>query len=93
MIDAEQVYREVRGWLGGHGFAPRDADPTDLQRGNDSSLRFKVGTSRGEVAIQVLVDNKLRRVLRLISGTSIEAAYTEMTNLISMYQTAPEEIR
>lgn len=76
--DVVSTAQSVRDFLQDRGFVPRDADLTDLQRGDDSSLRFKVGTSYGEVSIQVWIDNKHERTIRVISSTGLDNALTEL---------------
>ena len=57
-FDVTEAVGEVRRALDAHGFAPRDADPTDFQSGADSALRFKVGTKYGEVTVQIVREGR-----------------------------------
>lgn len=60
------IVAQVRKTLKELGFAPRDADPTDYQKGSDNTLRFKTGTSRGEVAVHILEAGRANEVLRIV---------------------------
>lgn len=60
MIDVQAVRKGIVEYLAEMGFVPRDADITDLQHGTDNSLRFKVGTSMGEVAVIAVYDSSQR---------------------------------
>lgn len=57
-FDVTEAVGEVRRALAAHGFAPRDADPTDYQSGGDSALRFKVGAKYGEVTVQIVREGR-----------------------------------
>lgn len=53
-LNLESTVEQMFGCLADHHFVPRDADGNDLQYGDDKTLRFKVGTSYGEVAVQIV---------------------------------------
>lgn len=77
VLDVEYVVSEINRYLEGHNFKPRDADPTDHQYGDDRSLRFKTGTSRGEVAVTILEDGKPNQIIRILNPDHmINAKYT-----------------
>lgn len=73
MINVGQVRNQVVDYLIMHGFNPRDADGSDFARPG-TRTRFKVGTSRGEVAITVWKGNKQTDVVRVISPASLTIA-------------------
>lgn len=50
----ETAVTAVHDYLRGHNFKQRDADPADFQYGDDTSLRFKVGSVYGEVSVQIV---------------------------------------
>ena len=81
-LDVAATVKEVNDNLIGWGFTPRDADGNDFQRGDDTSLRFKTGTSRGEVAIQVYGRQTVIKVIRILQAHQIDAALDEMHTLI-----------
>jgi hypothetical protein len=83
MIDAEQAVKQVWAELARLGFTPRDADGSDYQRGDDNSLRFKVGTSYGEVAIQVFRGKNPGGVLRIISEETLEYTLATLGNMVA----------
>lgn len=61
------------------GFTPRDADGNDFQRGDDSSLRFKTGTSHQEVTILPYQFNVQGQAIRVMPTTSIEEVIGRLT--------------
>lgn len=67
-FDITEAVEEIRGALAAHGFAPRDADPTDFQNGGDSTLRFKVGTQYGEVTVQIVREGRPVEPVRATSS-------------------------
>lgn len=81
MIDASEMVKKVWVELALLGFTPRDADGSDYQRGDDNSLRFKVGTSYGEVAVQVFRGKDPAGVLRIISDTSLDDSLEVMRQM------------
>lgn len=72
------------------GFQPRDADPTDLQRDGDQTLRFKVGTAYQEVTVQVIVDGKAQVPLRATSWPGIDRMLIEIHGLVDRHDRTPE---
>lgn len=69
-FNVADVREQLVGYLNQLGFVARDADVTDLQLGEDKSLRFKVGTAYNEVTIIVVyedqdVPNRTLRVTRI----------------------------
>lgn len=85
-IDVAAIRSQVADHLWVMGFEPRGADPSDFQRGTDSSLRFKVGTSYGEVAVQVLVNNKKDDVIRVVSEAQVPEALRSLSLITDIYQ-------
>lgn len=57
-FNVTEAVGEIRKALAAHGFAPRDADPSDFQNGADSALRFKVGAKYGEVTVQIVREGR-----------------------------------
>lgn len=72
MIDTQETIQIVNTKIVQMGFDPRDADRNDFQRGDDRGLRFKTGTSYGEVAIQVFGERAPICTLRIINPSGIE---------------------
>lgn len=92
-IDVANVLRSVQNHLRRHGFAPRDADPTDFARRNDGRLRFKTGTSYGEVTVVPWFDKQRgrdREVIRIIMPHQVAGALMKVDNLISAFPLVPE---
>lgn len=79
---------EIRSALAAHGFAPRDADPTDFQSGTDSGLRFKVGTKYGEVTIQIVRKGKPVEFVRLTTGEHLIRALNRVDALAAAHNKA-----
>lgn len=75
------AYKRVAAELAQLGFTPRDADGSDYQRGDDQSLRFKVGTSTGEVAVQIFRGKHPAGVMRAISESSLENLISDMRTM------------
>jgi hypothetical protein len=73
MINVGQVRNQVVDYLAVHGYSPRDADGSDFAKPG-STTRFKVGTSRGEVAITVWERTKQIDVVRIVSDSSLRVA-------------------
>lgn len=63
------------------GFHPADADPTDF-RHPDNMYRFKIGTSRGEVAVIAFLGQMQHKALRVISHRTHNEAVDEIIELI-----------
>lgn len=78
-LDVEDTAKGMTRHLADHHFVSRDADGNDLQYGDDKSLRFKVGTSYGEVAIQIVRDGHANpsETIRILNAAQIaEAKHT-----------------
>lgn len=90
-LDARVGAKFFMDYLGEMGFLPRDADGNDLQHGDDQSLRFKIGTSYHEVAIQIVyADTNPTRVMRVTHDHQIpEAAETLRTVIERHWQHLP----
>lgn len=71
MIDVVVVRQQVVAHLAQRGWHPRDADGSDFA-GPGSDLRFKVGTSRGEVAVTTWQDGSAMGAMRVISPESLD---------------------
>lgn len=83
MIDVQNAVKVVNSYLEGHGFKPRDADGNDFQYGDDRDLRFKTGTSRGEVAIQVVKTGQTTMVIRVLNDNQINDAKYQIDKIIA----------
>lgn len=82
-LNLEPTVDQVFNHLADHHFVPRDADGSDLQFGDDRSLRFKVGTSHGEVAIQVWREGQPVHVIRILNTVQLVEAKHEVDRIIS----------
>lgn len=82
----KQVNKHIE-WL---GFVPRDADGNDFQRGDDRNLRFKTGTSYGEVAVQIVRDGKANpnETLRILNDQQVEGAMRTLGDIVAAYDEA-----
>lgn len=88
MIDVQATVAEVRAYLQARDFRPRDADITDYQSGRDASLRFKTGTSRGEVTVTVWRYARQIEVMRIISPTTMAEALTAIDQYVHEFREA-----
>lgn len=82
IIDEAAACKRVHEFLGERGFVPRDADGSDLQRGTDTGLRFKIGTVYGEVAVHVLEANRLTHTIRILRDTKVDEALANLERII-----------
>lgn len=73
MIDVVATRNTVADTLESMGFSNHDADISDFSRPN-SDVRFKVGTTRGEVSITVWREKRQTYALRIISDGSLDLA-------------------
>lgn len=81
-IDVAAVRTEMVRYLADIGFTERDADGSDFQFGDDPGLRFKIGTSYGEVAVSVY--NPTRgQVLRITQDHHVDRAKTTLARVIA----------
>lgn len=67
MIDVAKVNRWVQEFLRQKGYRSGDADGTDFRKGGANAVRFKTGTSRGEVAITVWKGPNQIDVVRILN--------------------------
>ena len=79
---------EIRGALAAHGFAPRDADPTDFQNGDDPTLRFKVGTKYGEVTVQIVREGRPVEPIRATSSGGLVRVINRVDALAAAHNKA-----
>lgn len=88
-MDVAKMRADVVSFIAAKGFVPRDADGTDFEHKDASfpaRLRFKVGTSRGEVAVVPVIDGRGGRVpIRILSAAGFESAKTTMTQIIDSF--------
>lgn len=91
-FDASVGVKQVCQALNQLGFVPRDADGSDYQRGDDQHIRFKVGTSYGEVAVQVVVDNKHVDVIRFLNLEQTGSSKATFEGVIAHYQIEDVEL-
>ena len=85
-LDIVKVRERIVKNLADHGFVPRDADDADFQFGTDMSLRFKVGTVRGEVAITVWVNDRQRKdVIRVLTEAQVVEANHTIDGIINQH--------
>lgn len=90
-LDIEAARGKIVANLADHGFLPRDADGADFQFGDDMTLRFKVGTSRGEVAITVWkYDRQAKDVIRVYTEAQIVEANHKIDAIIHGHFTTEE---
>lgn len=73
-LDVARGVEIIRNNLRDLGFTERDADGTDFQHGTDNHLRFKTGTSYGEVTTLVILDNQQVESIRSTSWAGIDRA-------------------
>lgn len=85
-LDVEKVAKELVGYLGTADFKPRDSDGNDLQYGDDMTLRFKVGTVYGEVAVTVWKDGRQVEALRILSEKQVPEAKHRLDRIIYNHQ-------
>lgn len=89
ILDVEYVVAQINQHLESHHFIPRDADPTDHQYGIDTSLRFKTGTSRGEVTIQILQEGRKTEFVRILQPDHIVRAKEIIDRTIATHTGGP----
>lgn len=87
-FDVTKAVGEVRRALAAHGFAPRDADPTDYQRGADSALRFKVGTKYGEVTVQIIREGRPMEPVRATNSEGLVRVVNRVDALAAAHNKA-----
>lgn len=87
-FDVTEAVEEIRWTLAAHGFAPRDADPTDYQNGDDSSLRFKVGTRYGEVTVQIVREDRTVEPVRATSSEGLVRVINRVDALAAAHNRA-----
>lgn len=85
-LDVTQVVAWMNENLVSLHFKPRDADGSDFQYGDDRTLRFKTGTSRGEVAIQVWKNDQCTEVIRILNVDQMVEAKHQIDKIISDHQ-------
>lgn len=82
-LDIVKVRGQVATRLREHGYKPRDADPADFQFEDDRTLRFKVGTQYGEVAISVWWnDERAKDVIRITQEAQVAEALHAIDALV-----------
>lgn len=93
-MSPEVVCKEIVTFLAKGGFVPRDADGNDLQRGDDRALRFKVGTSYKEVAVQVVRYGKAdpQETLRITSMLRVGRAKLRLAAIVEAYDQAKDPV-
>lgn len=92
MIDVEAGVKKINQHIMDQGMVARDADGSDFAFPDDTSLRFKTGTSRGEVAITVWVNDRQRKeVIRVLSDAQLVEATYEIDAIITRHR-SPEEV-
>lgn len=72
------------------GFMPRDADPTDFQRGSDRSLRLKTGCAYGEITTLPMIDNKQQAAIRATSWAGVDRMLMEIRGIVDRHDRTPE---
>lgn len=85
MIEPAKVVKLVNTRLQQMGYRPADADGQDFRKGGANSIRFKTGTSHGEVTVTVWRGPRQIDVLRIISDRS----YDETMRKIEQYANPP----
>lgn len=71
-----------------HDFRATGADGNDFQYGTDPGLRFKTGTSYGEVAVTVWKHQRQVQAIRAMNEEQIVEAKHEIDALIHAYREA-----
>lgn len=84
-LDVAKGVTLVNNNLNDLGFTPRDADGNDFQRGSDSALRFKTGTSMGEVTTLVLVENKQVEAIRATSWAGVDRMILKIRQFVDNF--------
>lgn len=85
LIDEAAAVAKINKYLEGHEFHPRDADGNDFQYGHDKSLRFKTGTVYGEVAVQVVKDDRTVEVIRILRDERVVEAQEQIDRIIQQH--------
>ncbi len=87
-LDVEDTAKQMVRYLGDHHFVPRDADGNDLQYGDDKSLRFKVGTVYGEVAVQIVRNGHAdpSETIRILNAAQITEAKHTLDQIIRKHR-------
>ena len=89
-LDVTEAVEEIRWALVAHGFTPRDADPTDFQNGDDSTLRFKVGTQYGEVTLQIVREDRPVEPIRATNSGGLVRVINRVDALAAAHNKAIE---
>lgn len=95
-LDVEIVVRKLNEFLEFKGFKRRDSDGSDFARPDDrDGLRFKTGTSRGEVTVTVWVGSKpiKDRTIRVMRLEQTTPAQSEIKKIAREYRFAVENGR
>lgn len=83
MLDVAATRRDLVRFLSSIGFEPRDADGADFASPS-SPVRFKVGTSYGEVAITCWDHrNQQFRAIRITSVRGLHQAKLEINEVLA----------
>lgn len=90
-MDVQGVVARVNAYLGEQHFVPRDADGSDYQFGDDRRLRFKTGTTRGEVAVQVWINDRPHRVIRILNEDQVIEAFHDIDAVITAHRVVVSE--
>lgn len=90
-LDVKAARDKIVANLADHGFLPRDADGADFQFHDDMTLRFKVGTVYGEVAVTVWKhDRQMKDVIRVFTEAQIVEANHRIDGIINDHFTTEE---
>lgn len=83
MINVPNVRRRIVSELAEWGWIPRDADGTDFAHpDNRNGLRFKIGTSYGEVAVTVWMGSQQMLAVRTIRDDQASGTIDVLRDLI-----------
>ncbi len=87
-LNLESTVEQICNYMADHHFVPRDADGNDLQYGDDKTLRFKIGTSYGEVAIQIVRNGHAdpSETIRILNAAQITEAKHEIDRVIDFHR-------
>lgn len=86
MMDVAKIRKQIVDHLAERGFAPRDADGSDFARKDDTSVRFKVGTSYQEVTITYWHGKSQFGVTRIINEDRVEEALRQIDLVIPVVE-------
>lgn len=81
-IDIVAGAKALRQTLKEHNFTERDADGSDFQFGTDPSLRFKVGTVKGEVTLTVWKHARCVETIRVLTDEQVVEAKHRIDSLV-----------